>query len=66
MIQAAWDIAAGAKVLAGAAGGALLGALLARARTCSAAACDVKARWVFSVLGGAVFGAAVAWYFLNR
>jgi len=55
-----------AKVLAGAAGGAVLGFLLSHVRTCSSAACNVRANRVYSILAGAVFGAAVAYYFLTR
>ena len=55
-----------AKVLAGAAGGAVLGFLLSYVRTCPSAACNVRANRVYSILAGAVFGAAVAYYFLTR
>jgi len=53
------------KLLLGAAVGAAVGFVLAKAQACSAETCNVKARMVFSLLAGAVFGAAVAWYFLK-
>lgn len=55
-----------AKLLAGAIVGGLLGLLIARARACSSEACHVRANLIFSVVAGAVFGAAVAWYFVSR
>jgi hypothetical protein len=54
------------KVLLGAAVGAAGGYGLSRLRACSATACNVRASTIFSIISGAVFGAAVAWYFLTR
>ena len=54
------------KLIAGAAAGALLGFVLGRSRLCSSKACNVKANMIFSILAGAVFGAAVAWYWIHR
>ena len=54
------------KVLLGAAVGAVGGYGLSRVRTCSASACNVRASTIFSIISGAVFGAAVAWYFLTK
>ncbi len=46
----------------GAAGGLLLG----RSYVCRTGACRAKPNLIFATLAGAVFGAAVAWYFANR
>ena len=54
------------KLFVGAAVGALLGVLLGRARVCSARACNVKATMILSIVAGAIFGAAVAWWAMNR
>jgi len=54
------------KVLAGAGAGAAVGFLMSKARVCSAQACGVKMNMVFSMIAWAVFGAAVAWYFMSR
>ncbi len=48
--------------LAGAAGGYLL----SRVRPCGSQACNVKARTAYSMLAGAVFGAAFVYYLLTR
>ena len=45
--------------------GAAGGVLIARARACSATSCHVKANFVASIVAGAFFGAAVAWYFIG-
>jgi hypothetical protein len=50
------------KLVLGAVVGGAGGFLLARLRGCAATACNVKARTIASVIGGAVFGAAVAWW----
>jgi hypothetical protein len=47
----------------GAAVGAVLGLLIGRARACSSAACRVRPVLVFSMIAGAFFGAAVAYWF---
>ena len=60
------DIQIMAKVLAGAGAGAMVGFLLGRARLCAGGICNVKLRLVFNIIGGAVFGAAVAWWLINR
>lgn len=54
------------KVLLGAAIGAGLGVVLGRARLCSSTRCNVRANMAFSILAGALFGAAVAWWYVNR
>jgi len=53
-------------ITVGAGVGAAFGLLLARARGCSRVACNVKVNLVISVISGAFFGAAVAWWFLTR
>ena len=52
-------------LLVGAAVGSLGGWLIGRSRLCGANACRAKGPQIFSILAGAVFGAAVAWYFVN-
>ena len=54
------------KVLLGAAVGAGAGWVLSRMQTCSVKGCHVRASTIFSMIGGAVFGAAVAWYLLTK
>jgi len=58
------------KIIAGAACGGLVGFLMSRAVACSSRACRDRPRaWfhvVFSILGWAAFGAAVAWYLVRR
>ena len=54
------------KLLAGAVAGGVFGYLFSRARTCSAEACNVRANVILSVVGWAVFAAALVWYFLRR
>ncbi|HDZ20335.1 hypothetical protein LCGC14_0535930 [marine sediment metagenome] len=53
------------KVLLGAAVGAAGGLLLGRAGVCSSQACRPRSNLVFTILAGAAFGAAVAWYLIN-
>ncbi len=53
------------KVLAGAAAGAGVGYLLSRIRNCSGDACRVRPVTWFWMLGGAVFGAGVAYAVLT-
>jgi len=53
-------------VLAGAVAGGAGGLLLSRARLCSGESCHAKANVIFSIIAGALFGAAVAWYLINR
>ncbi len=52
--------------LAGAAAGAAVGFLAARARVCSVAGCNVKANLIISIVGWAAFGAAAAYYLATR
>ena len=54
------------KLLAGAVAGGVLGYLFSRARACSAEACHARTNGVLSVVGWAVFAAALVWYFLRR
>ena len=54
------------KILVGAAAGAAGGWGLSRLRTCSASGCNVRASKIYSMIGGAVFGAGVVYYFLTR
>ncbi len=59
------------QLLGGGAVGAMLGWLIGRARSCSSGACDPsnrpsRFRLVFSILAGAVFGAAVVWWAMGR
>jgi hypothetical protein len=51
------------KLLMGAGLGALGGFFLARVRPCSSGACRGRVQLIYSMIGGAVFGAAVAYYF---
>jgi hypothetical protein len=53
-------------VLAGAVAGAAVGFLAARARVCSVAGCSVKTNLIVSMVGWAVFGAAVAYFLATR
>lgn len=50
-------------LLGGAVLGGAAGYFLTRIRLCAAGACHSRASKVFSILAGAVFGAAVARYF---
>jgi hypothetical protein len=52
--------------LVGAVAGAAVGFLAARARVCSVAGCNVKANLIVSMIGWAVFGAAVAYVLATR
>lgn len=54
------------KLLAGAVIGGALGLLVGRAKVCSASQCNVRANIALSMLGGAVFGAGVAWWLIHR
>ena len=54
------------RLFLGSAGGALLGLLIGRARLCSGKACAAKGSMIYSIVAGAAFGAAVAWYVMNR
>ncbi|MFW6146550.1 MAG: hypothetical protein ACOC7R_04375 [Planctomycetota bacterium] len=58
------------KLLGGAAVGGAVGFFLSRARDCAGGACATghrgKLMTAVSVLGGAVFGAAVAWWAMHR
>ena len=54
------------KLLAGAVAGGVFGYLFSRARACSAEACNARTNVVLSVVGWAVFAAALVWYFLRR
>jgi len=54
------------KILAGALIGAAAGVLMGRARLCRTEGCNVKANMIASIVAGAVFGAAVAFYFSHR
>ena len=54
------------RIFLGAAVGSLLGWFIGRSRLCSAQACRAKANLFYSILAGAVFGAAVAWAILSR
>jgi|GEM_PF-2674005 len=53
------------QILAGAGAGALVGFGISRARGCSAQACNVRARAAYSIVAGAFFGAAVAYYLVT-
>lgn len=55
-----------AALMIGAGLGAAGGVVLARARTCGSGACHVRANFIASIVAGAFFGAAVAWYALGR
>ncbi len=54
------------KVLLGACIGGVAGWLVARTALCSAGVCRTKAHWLGMAVAGAFFGAAVAWYVVNR
>ena len=54
------------RIFFGAAAGSLVGWFIGRSRLCSKQACRAKSSLVYSVLAGAVFGAAVAWAILNQ
>jgi hypothetical protein len=51
-----------AKILAGVAIGALAGLGLSRVRSCSTESCRRRGPMLYSIISGAVFGAAVAYY----
>ena len=53
------------KILLGAAVGAAGRLLLGRASMCSGQACRTRSNRVFTILAGAAFGAAAAWYLIN-
>lgn len=53
------------KILLGAGVGAAGGLMLGRSYVCRSGACRARPNLIFSTLAGAVFGAAVAWYFVN-
>jgi len=53
------------KMLVGAVAGAAVGFLIGRARACSAKECNVRANLAFSIVAGAVFGAAVMYWALR-
>jgi hypothetical protein len=53
------------RMVAGAVAGAAVGFLIGRARVCSAQECNVRANLVFSIVAGAVFGAAVMYWALR-
>jgi len=55
-----------AVILLGAAIGAAGGLLLGRSYVCRSGACRARPNLIFAALAGAVFGAAVAWYYANR
>jgi hypothetical protein len=52
--------------LAGAVAGAAVGFLAARARVCSVPGCSVRTNLIISMIGWAVFGAAVGYYLATR
>ena len=52
--------------LAGAVAGAAVGFLAGRARVCSVAGCSARTNLIVSVVGWAVFGAAVGYYLATR
>ena len=54
------------KMLAGAAVGAAVGFAISRAQTRRGRQCHVKANLIFSIIAGAVCGAAVVRYFISR
>jgi len=54
------------KMIAGAAAGAAVGFFVGRAKVCSAKECNVRANLAFSILAGAVFEAAVAYWAASR
>lgn len=54
------------RILAGAVIGAALGFLVGRTTLCSAAQCRSRARMIFSIVGCAIFGAALAWHLSVR
>lgn len=54
------------KVALGAALGAMGGFVIGRAKTCSGESCRVRASLVYSVVAGAIFGAAAMYAFLRR
>jgi hypothetical protein len=54
------------KIIAGAVCGGLVGFLMSRVRACSSRACKARIHPIYSVVGWAVFGAAVAWYLVRR
>ena len=56
----------GIRLLFGAAAGGLLGWVLGRVNACSGDTCQVRAKLIFSIFGGAVFGAGVAWYLMHQ
>ncbi|MFB3894161.1 MAG: hypothetical protein ACE15C_19325 [Phycisphaerae bacterium] len=55
-----------ARILAGAAIGALAGLGLSRVRTCSTTSCSRRGPMLYSIIAGAVFGAAVGYYLATR
>ena len=54
------------KLIAGAVIGGAMGFLMGRARVCTSQQCNVRGRRIFGALAGAVFGAALAWYFVKQ
>jgi hypothetical protein len=54
------------KVLAGGVMGGLLGFLVGRSTICSGAHCRSRGRMIFSIVGCAIFGAALAWHLSVR
>ncbi len=55
-----------ARVAAGGIVGAILGYLLGRARVCSGPHCHARASTVATILGGAIFGAAMGYFLAVR
>ena len=54
------------KIIAGACGGGAVGYLMSRVTACSRQGCKSRVPGVYSIVGWAVFGAAVAWYLARR
>jgi len=55
-----------AGMVLGAAIGGVVGFLLARMRLCASGTCRTRANLIFTVLAGAFFGTAIAWYWMHR
>lgn len=54
------------KLAAGIIAGGLVGFGLSRAKVCTSTACKARVNVVYSIISGAVLGAAVAWWAIRR
>ena len=60
------DFVLAGKLMLGASLGAVMGYFLTRVKTCAGDACKVRPTVWYSMLAGAVFGAALAYYLVSR